>query len=290
MPLGDSITWGFQFNETPTGGYRSRLYTQLANAGYEPHYVGSVVDTFSQTLRDAGETHHEGHNGYRIDQLDSNLDAFGGQTGASSNNGGFWLTGTGDRGAVIPKYVLLHAGTNDILKNFGTDPDRMAARMNKLVGRLTDLRPDAHLLVSSIIPIGLDKEMNDLVREFNERIEEIIVPQYRAQGRNVHFVDQYGNFADAQGNYLAGSLPDGKHPDGTGYGKMAATWFRAIDEIEQQLGPVADVDTASAVAGASYVSSATLPEPAALPLLLLAPVLLLRRHRRGRARNGFPTR
>src|SRR5688500_277696 len=29
MPLGDSITWGFQFDETPTGGYRSRLYSQL---------------------------------------------------------------------------------------------------------------------------------------------------------------------------------------------------------------------------------------------------------------------
>jgi hypothetical protein len=110
----------------------------------------------------------------------------------------------------------------------------MAARLDDLVGEITDLRPDAYLLVASIIPIELSDEMNDLVKRYNEQIRDVIVPRYQRMGRNVSFVDQYDNFVDNAGRFIPGALPDGKHPNGPGYDRMAETWFRAIDRIERE--------------------------------------------------------
>src|SRR5262245_50352644 len=85
MPLGDSITYGL--GGTP-GGYRDRLYTDLQNAGFSFTFVGSSTENPSRLLSQAGQTHHEGHSGFRIDQIANNLD---GNDRSSGNNGGFWF-------------------------------------------------------------------------------------------------------------------------------------------------------------------------------------------------------
>src|SRR5947208_9439666 len=65
MPLGDSITEGTQV----PGGYRIGLWQRLAAGGYRVDFVGSQYNGPSNL----GDHDHEGHPGWRIDQIDANI-------------------------------------------------------------------------------------------------------------------------------------------------------------------------------------------------------------------------
>jgi lysophospholipase L1-like esterase len=85
--------------------------------------------------------------------------------------------------------------------------------------------------VAAIIPMNVSsggKLLNEDVKAFNSHIKNTLVPNCRAQGRNVWFVDQYLNFVNANGSIKAALLPDGVHPNQAGYDLMADTWFNAI--------------------------------------------------------------
>lgn len=86
MPLGDSITYGV--GDPDNGGCRGPLYAQLANSACTIDFVGSLA-----TGR-IPDPEHEGHFGWRADQI--------------ANNIGRWLT------ACPADIILLHIGTNDI--------------------------------------------------------------------------------------------------------------------------------------------------------------------------------
>src|SRR3954453_20906550 len=84
LPLGDSITEGTQV----PGGYRIGLWQRMAAAQYRVDLVGSQFNGPANL----GDHDHEGHPGWRVDQIDANI------------NG--WLASAG------PRTVLLHIGTN----------------------------------------------------------------------------------------------------------------------------------------------------------------------------------
>src|SRR6516225_1585036 len=74
MPLGDSVTFGSgNFGQGVPGGYRTRLYTDLLQAGYSFTFVGTQTANPSPLLSQVGQTHHEGHPGYMISQTANNL-------------------------------------------------------------------------------------------------------------------------------------------------------------------------------------------------------------------------
>src|ERR1700754_4804927 len=68
MPLGDSITDGL----TVPGGYRISLWPKLNTTTTKIDFVGSLSNGPSQL----GDHDHEGHSGWRIDQLDTNIAAW----------------------------------------------------------------------------------------------------------------------------------------------------------------------------------------------------------------------
>jgi hypothetical protein len=139
MPLGASITSG---SGGTSGCYRDRLYTELHNIGLSFTFVGSSTENPSPLLTQAGRTHHEGHPGYRIDQVANNLD---GNDGSPGNNRGFWF-----HKPEPPNIIPLEAGRNDIAQSFQTST--MAQRMDKLVGQIFADNPNTILLLSSSIP------------------------------------------------------------------------------------------------------------------------------------------
>lgn len=221
MPLGDSITFGSQSQGDIPGGYRTRLYSDLHDAGFTFTFVGTSTQNPSSLLTQASQTHHEGHPGYRIDQIANNLDR---NDGSQGNNGGLWF-----HKPAPPDIVLLHIGTNDILQNFLTST--MAKRLDSLIGQIMADSPTSLLFVSSIIPINRDANMKALVQAYNAQIRDVIVPKYDSLGDRVVFVDQYPNFVDANGNIIAARLPDTVHPDRIGYDRMADTWAAAIQQV-----------------------------------------------------------
>jgi hypothetical protein len=220
MPLGASETTGDTFNGPIAGGYRSQLYSDLQSAGYSFTFVGTQTANPSRLLIQAGQTHHEGHDGYLIDNIANNLDG-NDPSGPSPNNGGFWFHMPGP-----PDVVLLLTGSGEVFFNFQTATT--AQRLDKLIGQIVADSPTSLLFVSSIPPHkAFNANQNQLVQAYNTQIRDVIVPKYQSTGANVIFVDQYANFVDASGNIIhIGS--DGHHPDQDGYNLMGDTWAAAL--------------------------------------------------------------
>ena len=90
MPIGDSITSGFQ--STTANGYRGPLRAALVAQVATVDFVGSIQDG---KMADAD---HEGHSGYRIDQIAPLLN--------------------GALNTYRPNIITLHIGTNDMNQGY----------------------------------------------------------------------------------------------------------------------------------------------------------------------------
>jgi lysophospholipase L1-like esterase len=196
MPLGDSITDGY----TVPGGYRIGLWQRAAAAGIPVDFVGSL----SNGPAELGDHDHEGHSGWRIDQLDANIVG--------------WLQ------ASNPRTILLHIGTNDIGQNY--DVGNAPARLSALIDHIRTLAPNAQLFVAQIIPTA--NAANEIATQtFNAALPGIVAQK----GPLTHLVDMHSAITTAD-------LADGLHPNATGYDKMAARWFSALQGVPGSLTPV----------------------------------------------------
>ena len=92
------------------GGYRVGLWQRLAQGGYTTDFVGSGFNGPASLW----DHDHEGHSGWRIDQIDANVVN--------------WVR------TYQPRTVLLHIGTNDISQNrdLANAPNRLAAVVDKI--------------------------------------------------------------------------------------------------------------------------------------------------------------
>lgn len=92
---------------------------------------------------------NEGHPGWVIEQI------------TSAAQGAF-------NAGVVPDVVLLHAGTNDC--NLGLDVTNANARLDELIGNLTDGWPQATILVAKIIPSS-DIAVQENIDTYNAQIQ-----------------------------------------------------------------------------------------------------------------------
>ena len=197
MPLGDSITDG----AGTAGGYRLPLYTALTSAGYNVDYVGTRNDNGAAGLPDSD---HEGLSGWTIGQLDSNIID--------------WLFAIND-----PDVILLHIGTND--SGGGTAFTNAVDRLDALVTKIATNRPNANIIVTSLLPRGLEPNNTAITNYFNPYIPGKVAAQ-RALGRKVFFLDMHAYLTT---NDMYDTPP--LHPSATGYAKMAAAWYPVITNI-----------------------------------------------------------
>ncbi|WP_236594281.1 ricin-type beta-trefoil lectin domain protein [Saccharothrix sp. 6-C] len=201
MPLGDSITEGTQV----PGGYRIGLWQRFGSGNYRVDFVGSQFNGPGSL----GDHDHQGHPGWRIDQIDANVVT--------------WLRNT------TPRTVLLHIGTNDILQNYNVA--NAPARLSALVDRITATVPNADVFVATIIPLA-NSGQEAAARTFNATIPGMVQSKVNA-GKRVRLVDMHAALTTAD-------LIDGVHPTATGYDKMAATWYNALRAVPGSIGdPVA---------------------------------------------------
>ncbi len=195
MPLGDSITEGYPGG----GGYRVGLWQRLAQNGYTTDFVGSAFNGPASLW----DHDHEGHGGWRIDQIDANVVN--------------WVR------TYQPRTVLLHIGTNDITQN--RDLANAPARLAGVVDKITSTSPQTDVFVATLIPISF---ADSQVRAYNSAIPGIVSSR-AAAGKRVHLVDMYRALTTAD-------LGDGVHPNATGYDKMAAAWFDALRSVPGSIG------------------------------------------------------
>lgn len=233
MPLGDSITYGYNgFN----AGYRGPLYYLLNPLAPDFRYVGT-----SQTrpgLLPPGpldQRYHEGHSSYNLQDVFNNLDGFDNTRfllhgGVERNpNGGHWLIGGNGTGRppVFPDAITMMLGTNDL-----DNPVDVGTRLHNLIDKITTLRPDTTLLVAKITPAHVPPAVNPpdpitlaplhpAVLPYNDLVESEVTA-FRSAGKKVHLVDLCSNFPPT------GLIPDGGHPNDTGFGWMAIQWYDAL--------------------------------------------------------------
>jgi lysophospholipase L1-like esterase len=252
LPLGDSITYGVS-TRTPTGsvpgGYRQPLDSLLGKEHVPHAFVGSMTANSGPVLDARGQGHHEGHPGYRIDQVAADLD---GLAGGATDDGGSWLTGIDGRPALYPDVVIIHLGTNDISQRY--DPTRqypggfinlsvpteratfvsdLAQRLTALVDKIFTLRPSTRIVLSNIVP--MERSNFGEVSELYGVAVAQIVQQEAAAHRHIVFADVYHQFirtVDGHATLTPGLLTSGGiHPTPAGYAMMAQVYARAVQAV-----------------------------------------------------------
>lgn len=234
-PLGDSITYGAKDGRA---GYRLHLTAALTASGVAHRFVGASTSN-SDGIAHLGQQHHDGHPGYRIDQVAAGLD---GRAGPGSDLGGHWLTGTATRPAVHPDVAIVHLGTNDVWQRHdpgttypgpgGTadlaDPAQRAtfvahaaARLHALVDKLQALRPATRIVLSTLVPMDAPP-FDATVEAYNAHVGTIVAAE-QARGERVVLADVWSAFT------VDGLLwVDNVHPMPAGYAVMAMVYRDAV--------------------------------------------------------------
>jgi acyl-CoA thioesterase I len=164
---------------------------------------------------------HEGHSGWTTQNILSGLS----ESGEGLRRLDIWLS------THIPDIVLLHVGTNDILKC--EDANGIVARIREMVAIARSTNPSSTILVSTLIPLGSAqrlgfddrycserKGLNGVVEEFNQRLEAAL-----SKIAQVELVDANRGFDPERDLY------DGIHPNASGERKIAEAWFFALIPI-----------------------------------------------------------
>lgn len=196
MPLGDSITLGFNGINYPNGsipgGYRRQLGNRLANSGRSFDFIGDSIANSAPGM----DPHHNGYGGIRTDQVLASL------TG--------WL-------AASPDIVLMHLGTNDLIQHVPLAT--IVGNLGTLIQRITDNAPRRTLYVATIIPIidtrdgYTSAQWVGVIAAYNVQVRGLVA-QHAAQGRKVVLVEMNGGLIYTALNPIQNVFQtgDGTHP------------------------------------------------------------------------------
>jgi lysophospholipase L1-like esterase len=185
MALGDSITFGV--GSTTGTGFRADLAARLSGVGAIVEFVGS------QRSRVDPGMDHEGHPGWRIDQIDDHVDE--------------WMA------ISRPDVVLLDIGTNDYTQRWATST--APTRLSLLVDRLLAASPTVRVVVARLLVTTGDARARGITA-FNASIAAMAA----SKGSRVSVADM--------SRISNRNTTDGVHPNDVGYRQMAYQWFQAL--------------------------------------------------------------
>lgn len=198
MPLGDSITEA----EAGHNSYRRSFYKNLVAAGCKIDLVGSKTGVSRLGKRNSGSTsapnadfdqNHEAYWDYHTQEV----------IGLAASR----------VAAAAPDVVLVHIGSNDIIR--GQAADSAAAEVGTLIDTIRSANPDVHIVLAKIIP-----NSKSSVTAFNNALNSIV--SSRQQSRSpIVLVDQASGYSVAD-NY------DGVHPNALGETKIANKFSNAV--------------------------------------------------------------
>ncbi len=218
LPLGDSITAGAGAQPGDNGGYRVELFTKAVNDNMHITFVGSLSSGPSTVAGLTFPQNHEGHIGWKIDQIN----------GIATTAQTVTVSGQSYAGALkdSPHIVLLFIGTND--EGYPDSASGASDRLGTLIDTIVAALPDTLLVVSSIYPFSGCKATNYTPAQCAANVTAYdaamvgVLEQRVAQGKHVVSVDM--------STPPTGALStDGVHPNDTvGYPWMGDTWYAAI--------------------------------------------------------------
>jgi hypothetical protein len=213
MALGDSITMA-------DPGYRGVLQDRLTANGYRFEFVGTQSSSVGK---------HEGHGGFTIGP-DGSRYCYSAEPNLACTSSWNLFDHLEEWLAVNPDVVLLLIGVNDSFpttRQSGSvgverpvNPAEAPDKLERLVERIVELKPQAHIFVASLLPTdfaaNLNPDLNDRAKTLGER----------SSTDRVYFVDMNREAGLAQGDWS-----DGLHPNDSGNQKVASLWARAIETL-----------------------------------------------------------
>lgn len=205
-----ACSWSLNPLNRDEAGYRAPLRAKLLQQGIEATFVGSVAVVEGLA--------HEGHSGWKIEDLDYCVQ--------SAN----WLE------QAKPDVILLHIGTNDM--GWGREPEKMIADLRELLEHIyAKLPKSTHVIVAQLIPVNsqlrqfyvaLATTGNEILARFNALIPALVT-ELQSTGYSVDYVDMSRAIqSDADFDYI------GVHPDVGASERMADIWLAKILEILQR--------------------------------------------------------
>lgn len=203
MPLGDSKTAGGHNVEPTPGAYRIQLWQNFTADGLSIDFVGSQSNGPSRL----GDKDHEGHGGWKTDEISALLD-------------------TGILKTYQPHIILLTIGTND---TGSSSVNEMYGDLSRLIDRIAKQSPNTQIFVSSIAPIDPNGSKHikaaaaKNAEDFNALIPQLVNNKV-SQGKKVTFVDAEGSLT------IDDLASDGLHPSSQGYKKIGNKWYDALVE------------------------------------------------------------
>lgn len=204
MPLGDSITKGAHPVDPTPGAYRIQLWKNFSVDRLKVNFVGSDANG-PNSLRDKD---HEGHGGWRINQITGLVDSS--------------LLNT-----YRPNIVLLMIGTNDMGRS---SLNEMYADLSHLIDRISQESPHTRILVSSVAPRNPSQSLANKTKEFNALAPDLVEDKV-AQGKKVGFVNAGGSL-----NPEKDLVSDGFHPNAGGYNKIGDAWYNTLIKRDSLIG------------------------------------------------------
>jgi lysophospholipase L1-like esterase len=230
MPLGDSITEGFDIDTT----YRRYLQDMLSADDVSFDFVGSHGTTI-RTPPDGGPTwgiiswqrdyrgsydiDFEGHGGWQA-----------GRTIPEVGYGDFMLAQQigFDLPAYDPHVVLLMIGINDLGGGWARHGpwtfDESVENVVRLVDRTREMLPDAVIVAAPPTRAGITRQLDEFAR-----LSPPILAALKARAANDKRLIVA---ADLHDDLTANDIdPDGIHPNATGARKLAAAWHRHLAPV-----------------------------------------------------------
>jgi len=203
MPLGDSITFDWHYNDprndTQRHGYRNHLWYKLQAAKHNVDFVGTRHT--GSAVSPSFDGHNQGYTGYTTHQI------------ASLVYGKLQLTS--------PDIILLHIGTNDSVSYSPYDMAGLKKILNQIDRYEKDYHKDITVILARIIPLP---KAGSWVTNFNRSLDSMVSNRL-SDGDNIVKVNM---------NTIT-SLIDGIHPTDTGYQQMANIWFKEVEKTIRKL-------------------------------------------------------
>lgn len=192
MFLGDSITRGVT-GSTDNAGFRNDFADLVNNEGVVVDFVGTLSDGVGF------DNDHEGHDGFRADQIFANINTY---LGAN------------------PDIIIFHIGTNDISAD--QTPESTRDEIANTVDAIHNFNPNIKIIVTSIVPRtdGKDTQTTSL----NSLIQDMFFTKRDDEGRNLFYAGVNEIFK-TNPNWATAYMDDAVHPNDTGYSIMAQTFF-----------------------------------------------------------------
>ena len=214
MPLGNSIT------ENNEPGYRGYLYEKLKLNNYDVDFVG----TKKGLPANGGDEDHSGYGGFIVGPGASKGDAW-----APPYKGNIF--DNLDEGYKILStdcdIIILEIGINDFFNSTDTayQPNSSGAKkLDGLINKIFSLKPDVHLIVSNITPLGGDVNFANL---WNSQVPAIVA-KYKKLGMKCYLANLRNGI---QWNINEDLGADKLHPQAAGYKKIADLYYKILTGI-----------------------------------------------------------